>query len=561
MQALNNLKICSLSRLIFRQSCGLWIVSILLLNPQVGQSYTPSPTATHLMCEGCRDTFTDFISRTNEVVQGAATAPSTPVQCPDNVQHIRKLMALSYGSCKAFDEVDWFNVIYSSDSNNGIFLKGYRTAPSRPPCEYQTNDGKACTFVDNYNDVMSSHPYNKLPQESVCQQHTQCNFGGEQKRCPTLFALASEGYAYHDQTDGKIDIFKYKTGGHNNQMFLGWNCSEYVTTAMALAGHRMIQRSDDNAKCGDVLSEDLGQGTTEDELKQSYPSSFYNNLADNHASCSCLRTVDITQENNKIESGDIITLNSGNSNAPGHVMIVEATGDPFFRNPNPNNVDGCKEENISFAQLQIRTNHSSGTGGGPGSMKFNEHQYIQYAQSLTRAVSQYQHNNKTCMNNPANSGFNHTPCAEGENCDDCWDDQDQTNFESYLHLAERLDPSIEAESDKWKTCEQTGGDCTPGALWAGRPNPDWLRMRKYLSAVCLRRFFPTTSEARTASEIISAMGKPPPFNVIRHAANDTEASSDKKNNCLTQEDKRPSLANEDCLGGCQTEKENLCTEY
>ena len=228
-------------------------------------------------------------------------------ECPTNVQSIRRLMAFSYGSCEVLSSPTW-----RAKENNGVIVHGYT---SQPNCNFRENGGKSCTQIDNYQEVMETHPYNKSEKIEACQNNMQCNINGN-KTCPVLFAMAGESYAYKDRNNhNEIDVFKHKTKDNAGNTFLGWNCSEYVTTAMALAGRRLVKKNE--GRCGDIPSENIG------DSKQGYTAQIYVGLT--QYSCSCLSSVDITNPNDTIKPGDLISLDGE------HIMIVEAAGQPFFK--------------------------------------------------------------------------------------------------------------------------------------------------------------------------------------------------------------------------------------
>lgn len=324
-------------------------------------------------------------------------------ECPNNVQSVRRLMALSYGSCEALDSPEW-----KTRENNGVIVHGYT---SHPNCSYTEHVKKSCTQIDNYQEVMSTHPYNNLAKRNECTNHMQCSINNENQICPTLFALAQETYAYRNKNSkNEIDIFRHKTRDHSgNNSFIGWNCSEYVTTAMALAGYRFV-KSTHSENCGGIPSEKIG------DSKQEYNAQIYVGLTkQQHQNCSCLTHVDITDKDNTVKPGDLISLDGE------HIMMVEAVGDSFFKDAKEN-VDECNEENIYTEHLQVRVNHSSSTMGGPGSTKFSEHQRFNYQQSLARAVGGYI---DSCRENASTE----------EERNACWTEEDQEEYTDYFYFS------------------------------------------------------------------------------------------------------------------------------
>ena len=466
--------------------------------------------------------------------EGVADAVSVDNKnCPENVQAVRRLMALSYGSCAVLDHPQW-----RTKENNGILVHGYTYQPG---CSYSKDRQEACTKIDDYNEIMETHPYNSAEKTNACTADAQCSIDGENKTCPVLFAMAGESYAYKDQSNDEIDIFKHKTKDFSSDnRFLGWNCSEYVTTAMALAGYRLVKK--DSGICGGLPSEKIGKSN------QGYSAEMYVNLTGH--SCSCLTSVDLTSpkdptkptELNSIQPGDLI-YTDGN---PGHIMIVEAVGDPFFRDATEN-VNECDEENIYTDHLQVRVNHSSSTMGGPGSTQFSEHQRFNYQQSLSYAVGGYI---DTCE---ASAG-------DDEEKEACWTDEDQEEYTDYFYFFKRLglDGGSETPGDDWykkgKDDENESGNIWP----EGSSYPLWPTTRKYLSAVCKARWYKQKNEAvpDEVTEVLDTMNDSS-LKVIRHKH---ETDEDKAACTDQDEDERPKLKNEECLGDC-VEGDKICAQY
>ena len=482
------------------------------------QGAAPNATAQH--CDSCPSNH--FHEHISSLSAAATNAASMTPDCPENVQSIRQVMALSYGTCEALKPFDWalFKKAGTDEyfiENNGTFLKGY---PSAPNCNYRENASRSCNHIDNYNQVKETHPYNRLDKAEACKNRMQC--GGQP--CLSTFALATESYAFHSPRNKEINIFAHKTKGHgqNGPDFLGWNCSEYVTTAMALAGRRLVHPNSDN--CGGKKGGNLG----EVRPVQFFPAAAYSDLADaDKQSCSCLSTVDITDPNASIQTGDIITLDA--TPGQGHVMIVEAVEQPFFKDPS--NIAECAEDKIRFDQLQIRLNHSSSTTAGPSSIQFAEYESLRYRQSLTYAVSEYI---EECIEE--NNGKSDKKA--------CWDDEGlQEQYGQYLFSTQQLNDSV---GDMWKKT---------GQIFRSDEDryPKWPKMRKYLSAVCKVRLYKKQGQQVPASISSDLNAMKEVFKVIRHQT--------EKKGCEVPKNKRPKLKHKECLGNCINTEANQCPTY
>ena len=492
----------------------------------VPRGLTQNSTTYEPCTEDCgHESEIDKVEKILPVVQGWKPAPGFAAvenECPESVKSIRQVMALTYGTCEALKPFSW-SLLKKSDGNeyfirnNGSFLDGYSSAPN---CDY-TDDAispKSCNHIANYGEVKETHPYNRMDKTDACKAQMQC--GGQP--CLSTFALAGESYALHDIGDNNINIFAHNTTGYNNQgpNFLGWNCSEYVTTAMALAGQRLVKPGEN---CGGKKGGNLG----EQRPIQWFDAATYSDLANaNRQNCSCLSEEDITGPNASIKPGDIITLDKG------HVMIVEAVEQPFFKDPD--SIGDCEEDKISFDQLQIRVNHSSGTTAGPSSIRFYEYESLRYRQSLTHAANRYIEE-----------------CIEENNSrstkEACWDDLGlQEEYKDYLFSIQQLNSSV--GNGVWKETGEIFNNDNDEDRY-----PKWPKMRKYLSAVCKARFHRKQGRSVPSNVTDDLASMKEAFKVIRH--------KDGEPGCETPENERPQLKHKECLGECINEEENQCPTY
>ncbi len=450
-------------------------------------------------------------------VLGWEPAPGfVPVEdeCPESVKSIREVMALTYGTCEALKPFSW-GLVKNSDGEylidyNGTFLKGYG---SLKDCSYDSEVRESCNYISNYNDLKKTHPYNQMDKTNECKAQMQC---GSQP-CLATFTKTAESYAYFssNREGNDINIFKDTTMSKplppqgNTPKFLGWNCSEYVTTAMALAGQRLVKPGDDN--CAGNKGGNLG------EHVQWFSAAKYSQLASaDQQSCSCLNEVDITDTNASIESGDIITLSVG------HVMIVESVEQPVFREPTKK--EDCDEKNIRFDQLQIRVNHSSRTTAGPASLQFSEYLSLNHGQSITYGMRKY---------------IDECKAAGGLEAD-CWTEEDKNEFSNYIFSAKKIGLAEVPTGDKW--------DVENGKYIE---DPMWPKMRAYLSNICKKRW-----NRNNPTNIIPNAGPDNEFlKVIRHKDEKDEPD------CTTPEGERPKLKHKECLGDCINQEENQCPTY
>ena len=280
---------------------------------------------------------------------------------------------------------------------------------------------------------------------------------------------------------------------------------------------------------------------------QQYPSRSYSRLADQ--SCSCLSTVDITQDT--IRPGDLITLGEG------HIMMVEAVKQPLFKGIEQ--VEDCNEENIDFETLQVRLNHASGTNGGPGSTQFFDHQYPLYVQTLRSAVSKYKFRCGSALEEDSSIRKD----AQSD-CDEPWTENDQNQYTNYYYNSVQLGLP-EDEARKWKDVGENLGSLAPSLTQPsdlfGNHNtyPMWPQIRKRLSSLCKVQFAKYNNQSPPSDAVQIMNATKDAFKVIRHASSEnSQASPAKKDLCRTPEEDRPKLRN--CLGeeGCPEDKVNQC---
>ena len=460
-----------------------------------------------------------LIDNVHDVRQGTVPqgwAAASEEECPENVKSIRQVMALTYGTCEALEPLDWFTLPGRNNGYlieyNGTFLQGYKSIKG---CAYSTGMDGSCNYISNYNDLKESHPYNRMKKADACEAQMQC--GGQP--CLTTFTLAAESYAYlrTQRESGDINIFKESTMSdpHVSQQatpkFLGWNCSEYVTTAMALAGQRLVSRRN----CEGIPDLDIGDG------RQQYNATMYANLAKSNRACTCLDKVDIT--NDTIQSGDLITINNND-----HIMIVESVEQPFFREPTKK--EDCDEKNIRFDQLQIRVNHSSYTTSGPASLQLNEYLSLNHGQSITHGMRKYI---DECINE---KGADADTASEDNNYHNCWTEEDQNEFSDYIFYSKKIGLGNVSNDSKWKVDGEYIID------------PMWPKMRDYLSSLCKARW----NRANPADTISGVEPDDGFLKVIRHKGTEE---------CTTPEAQRPKLKHKECLGDCINQEENQCPTY
>ena len=184
----------------------------------------------------------------------------------DNVRHIRQLMASSYGTCEALDPPEW-----GLTRGQLFFGVSYPPKEAGEVCGLDAGTSQACRQIACYTSptrgVMNTHPYNKLTRTPACRQQMQkCRInqlvggcGSLQSRgsCPVIFSLDQKQPPYLQ--GNQIDIFKESSISvdRNGSQFIGWNCSEYVTTAMALAGYRIVPEG--VASCANYQGGDIGK--------------------------------------------------------------------------------------------------------------------------------------------------------------------------------------------------------------------------------------------------------------------------------------------------------------
>lgn len=495
----------------------------------------------------------EWIGPTRDLTGAVARALSTTDDegsgaCTEgNVRQIRQLMALTYGTCEALNPIRW------ELKERGRFFSGINNPPKANESDCgtytdsdgnRTTSGTACRTIACHSNgssgVMDTHPYNKLARTTTaCRQKMQCRINpnesgctsGSAEQCPVIFSFDSQRppYLQASNENETIDIFRNKSQDRKGSRFIGWNCSEYVTTAMALAGYRLVPKVSEGFYCDRVPGGNIGEARDNSGALQQYNARMYKNLASRN--CSCLDTVDITEDT--IQQGDLITLGEG------HIMMVEAVKQPLFKNITK--IEDCHEENIGFDTLQIRLNHSSGTNGGPGSTRFFEHQYPNYVQTLRSAVSKYK----------ARCGYTNSAGQQIAGTELCaaWDSNDQAQYTQYYYNLEKLGCErpessnlCEDGNEKWQT--EVGNGLFPEA----ESYPMWPSVRKRLSILCQIHWKKQNNES--VSNLESMLSETThAFTVIRHDGD--------KTGCMN--DNPPKLDN--CLGpdGCPDDKVNQCT--
>ncbi len=316
-------------------------------------------------CTNCADgELTDIANQVSQMVHEAAT-------CPENVKQIRLLMTSSYGSCDATVRFD--SEMMATRAIN--LITGGRG--NRLPSNCHFGRGNNCALLSD--DAIEDHPYNRLAK---CDPNLpKCNINGRSQPCPSFFYLGRQGrenpldtppYAGRGaRQGGRLDPSqeRYRSRDKNQNEFVGWNCSEYVTTAMKLSGLKMSTCNDDNKnKVWWTVQKMSDAANKRGQFNQ----------------CSCMNVVDLSDPNEKLKPGDILLYG-------GHAMMIEAADEDFMgKLTNPtlpqgcgNNVnacidqikDKCSVENINPNDLQFRINHASDSFGGIGASSMNYADY------------------------------------------------------------------------------------------------------------------------------------------------------------------------------------------
>ena len=332
--------------------------------PEQETTSTPTEGGTPVIdcVENCPDG--NLSNQLREIGRVANTANT----CPEQVKQIKLLMASSYGTCDAMEELfsadKMVDRVYSIEGGNG---NRRMHLVNGKPCTY--GGGNNCADISKLENALTNHPYNSL--QPKCEEVPKCEIGGEEKPCPSFFFMGRgrnpDNGPYKQR--GQLDPSKsnYLNRDINGNEFMGWNCSEYVATAMALAGQKI--------KCDKTLS----QGWWNVQK--------FSEAADDSGSCSCMDVVDLSDPNEKIKAGDVLLFG-------GHAMMVESSSDPDFMgkfsNPRLAKCNGenrglcvneikrkCSENRIGMDSLNFRINHASDSFGGIGASKMNYSDYEQ----------------------------------------------------------------------------------------------------------------------------------------------------------------------------------------
>ena len=223
-----------------------------------------------------------------------------------------------------------------------------------------------------------NHPYNSLAPK-CSETLPKCNINGKQEVCPGFYYLGHDGgenpldripyTSERDEIDPSLPIFRSRD--RNNNEFIGWNCSEYVATAMRLSGLKMI--------CDTGVADSRDNTMSADNW---WSVQRMSEAADLSGSCSCMDVVDLSNPEEEIKPGDILLEG-------GHSSIIETSDQNFMGNlTNPvlsnckdnesclaNIQEKCSENILMPSDLRFSINHSSDIAGGigPASMNFENY--------------------------------------------------------------------------------------------------------------------------------------------------------------------------------------------
>lgn len=300
--------------------------------------------------------------------------------CPENVKQIKLLMASTYGSCDAMNvrltEDKMLERVRAVQNGQGNRLERI----GELYCTYGDDeegmyDGNNCTDIsseEKYQNAINNHPYNNIRPK--CEPQPKCNIAGEQRPCPGFFFL---GNGHPDPgpygSTGVIDPAsgRFLNKGRKGNEFIGWNCSEYVATAMRLAGLNMST----GGACGP-------------KWRNTWNVQRMSAVADQDEDCSCLDVVDLSDPDEQVKPGDMLLYG-------GHVMMIDASDPNFmgkFTNPTLETTEcsgnneacdreikaKCSEDNIKPDDVKFSINHASDSFGGigPSSMNYGDYEGV-----------------------------------------------------------------------------------------------------------------------------------------------------------------------------------------
>ncbi len=305
--------------------------------------------------------------------------------CPESVKQIRLLMASTYGSCDAMNvrltEDKMLERVRAIQNGQGNRIENIENRA----CKY--GDGDNCTDISSearYQNAIRNHPYNSIVPK--CEPQPKCNIAGEERPCPGFFFLGN-GYPDRGPYSGGRTIDPASNSFLNRDIqgneFIGWNCSEYVATAMRFAGLNMKSCGEDKWSWWNVQRMSA--------------------VADKEENCSCMDVVDLSDPDEQIKPGDILLYG-------GHAMMIEAS-DPEFMgkltNPTLQTTEcsrnkeacereiktKCSEDNIRPNDLKFSINHASDSFGGigPSSMSYGDYEGVRgYSAGNWRAMETFQ---------------------------------------------------------------------------------------------------------------------------------------------------------------------------
>ncbi|MCB0394936.1 MAG: hypothetical protein KDD25_10270, partial [Bdellovibrionales bacterium] len=378
-----------------------------------------SPASLEAVGENCRDCDKSPTSAKAAELERLALESCVPA----NVLATRRLMALTYQTCDAVGtevcsgagdkrECHVERTLYSKydEGSKKALPLGYDYIDYKVGKEVRTCDsskpGEICRDIvtvrsplqvssEKRSGIRDTHFYNSMPDSLQCSGLPKCKvnafFGktdskGEEVResreesCLGLFQMItgstadfkgerpegmplnySDRMPYRQERNGEIDLYRNLSLDNNGSQFLGWSCSEFVTTALALAGMRVTPKVD-------VKNRD-------------YNTTMYRNPSVS----SCFETLDLAKSGTDLKAGDLIVFD-------GHMMMVDsvsALGALSDRLLHPKSISDCDEDKIDFSDVNFTVAQSAAmhSGVGPMAIDMGTYQQISYRTDLIGSLN------------------------------------------------------------------------------------------------------------------------------------------------------------------------------
>ncbi len=508
-------------------------------------------------CESCGGSFIREVEELQETVTE---------ECPSNVHHLRRLMAVSFESCDAANQI---HPGYDPENPYGTYLKGYLRGDAE--CKFSER-GSVCREIVSLRGkglnkgIRDTNIFNG--QRKTCDSGRRCRYSdvnnivsdpsGEREdrhfsgkdRCTSLFYMLSGTYESDSsgrlvdrfpynpgsQRNGKVDPFNVLNRDSGGNEFVGWSCSEYITTGMGLAGYN-FERNKPITKSN-----------------QQYNSHAMRRLARSSSSNSCVDDVDLSR-GGKIKAGDILAFD-------GHTMMVESAAKDFFgRLTDPKSLNECREENIHYSDLKLLVNQSSDTMGAPTRIGMGDYLYFGYRTDVKYALFD-EYSAQVERSLTSIEGLSESKKERIMTDAYYFRDLTKEKLQSYglteiqaVQLSGVANPSHRRLNQEANRLRVKMGDAKSTLdlerRYLEQNSSGWQRWRNYMQTYCEAEFYRKTGNATLAKKSAEDLRAMNFFTVVRHEAN-IDKEKAKERGCY-QPERASGLAHSSCYENCDKE--------